>query len=299
MKLYFWNAMNNFGDGLSPLLIEKLSGIRMDHAYPDKADFVAVGSLFCDGSWTRYSLKRGDTIRDFVRYLIRRRHTRLSPAKIWGAGIMLHPRKRKPYLPLRSLEIYALRGKLTQKILSEIGACKADQKIAYGDPGLLYPILLDKLPEKVYDVAVIPHYKDAESGRELHRQLVARGVNAVFVDVTNQDPLMPVRQIAASRTVLSSSMHGLIVADGFHIPNIRLALSTYDLSQEEADLKFRDYYSAYDLGLPQQWTSQDVLDAGPDLIEKIRAAYTIPAERVEQVKSDLLVAFPFPKVADD
>ena len=106
-----------------------------------------------------------------------------------------------------------------------------------------------------------------------------------FINVKD-DPLQVVKEIAKCRYVLSSSLHGLIVADSFHIPNMYLVFGDRLLGD---GYKFDDYYSAY--GITQK--PRDLrTEAMPELSE-IEKEYQILPELVEEKKRQMRGAFPY------
>ena len=56
-----------------------------------------------------------------------------------------------------------------------------------------------------------------------------------------------ITEIAQSEMILSSSLHGLIIADAFRIPNKRIYFTEAPLG---SGIKFDDYYSAYGVMAP-------------------------------------------------
>lgn len=108
-----------------------------------------------------------------------------------------------------------------------------------GDGGLLYPLLLKKEPAKKYPVGIIPHYRDQTLPAV--KELAARFKNAVIIDVLDE-PLKVLEQIASCEKILSSSLHGLIVADALEIPNRHVHFSG---NVRGNGFKFRDYYSVF------------------------------------------------------
>ena len=104
----------------------------------------------------------------------------------------------------------------------------------------------------------------------------------------NPDPIATLREIAKCETIVSSSLHGCIVSDGMGIPNHQISFSMLGLSKGDYLLKYRDYYSALDMELPEVWSASDV--AIVDIANKIRTAYQISAAKVVEVKSGLIKA---------
>jgi pyruvyltransferase len=97
----------------------------------------------------------------------------------------------------------AVRGKLTNDTL------KTDA--VTGDLGLLASRIWPKAPAK-YNIGVVRHFVDTD--------------DYPFADIVinaNEDPETVIEKISSCRVILSSSLHGLIVADSYGIPNMRIA----------------------------------------------------------------------------
>lgn len=59
---------------------------------------------------------------------------------------------------------------------------------------------------------------------------------------TEQEPEEFLKKVQECEFILTSSLHGLIIADSFGIPNIRLKITDKIIG---GDYKFNDYYTAY------------------------------------------------------
>lgn len=216
-------GQRNFGDYLSPLLVEMLSGKAVRYAPVHKADMMAIGSI----------MARERKAKRF--FLPRKLH-------IWGPGTDApgHVFSGRHYY-------HAVRGK---KTLEQIDSPKTQP--ALGDPGLLAAHWWEgrPKPQKRYRLGVIPHYADKQ--HPLLAQLAKEpGVHLidVFWDVEKV-----LRSIQECEFVISSSMHGLIVSDAFGVPNRRLRLSKGIIS----DFKFVDYYSAFGLDEPMLLEAEEM-----------------------------------------
>ena len=280
IKLYYID-FKNFGDALSPKLVEHLSGQSVIHAGPNDGDMMGVGSIFFSGEMffgEKGSLLSRNRLKA-VYHSVRNHSVR--PIKVWGSGFWKEPIRVENAAGYRALDIKAVRGKLTLAALRNFG-CKVSDNIVLGDPGLLY---IDLVPgirnvRKEYDVAVVPHYVDKEAGEHVYRRLLARGVKARLVDVFQGDPLQVLKDIASAESVISSSMHGLIVADSLGIPNRYLRLS------DKIDaFKFKDYYSAFGLDMPTPLCVDD------DIMNNLPRNQYVALEAIEQCRNDLLSAF--------
>lgn len=129
-------------------------------------------------------------------------------------------------------KILALRGPLSAK--------NVPGSFALGDPGLLADELV-QIETKIYDLCIIPHWSD---GTLIHDTRFIQ-YDHVLID-PSWHPLDIIRIIAESRKVVSSSLHGLILADALAIP--RRFEASADWSQEGGYFKVRDHNAA--VGLP-------------------------------------------------
>ena len=159
-------------------------------------------------------------------------------------------------------------------------------RVVIGDPGLLAPMLINSAAiQKKYTLGIIPHYID-------HNHILLDKINienSTIIDVL-QDPIDTITQIAQCENIISSAMHGLIVADSLNIPNARMILSGELLG---GDYKFNDYYSAYNLTdhLIFDMRKLDKFDEFD--LSQIRDNYKITPEMVSTIQNALLDVFPY------
>ncbi|MBQ5795317.1 MAG: glycosyltransferase, partial [Kiritimatiellae bacterium] len=196
---------------------------------------------------------------------------------------------------------HAVRGVHTLHHLRELGLVEPEESVTLGDPGLLYADIVPGVKEtrKEFDVAVVPHHVDAEEFKAVVDWLSSAGLSVKFVDVSDSNPMQVVRDIAASRKVLSSSLHGIIVADSLGIPNLRVVADGFEEDEKrmlnESHLKFSDYYSAFGLERPKHIYLSELKNAPRRTVDRI--VDFVPRDKVEKCKRELLDAFPFPKRA--
>lgn len=270
LKLFYWQRTLNFGDLLSPVIFERIFATPVAYAPPHKADVAAVGSLL---SWFVLS---GRPLLPQVKRLALL--TNRSPITIWGTG-MLHD-KIIP-IPLRKLDIHALRGKNTKAIFAK------GKDIALGDPGLLSDRLIEKNTGKKFKVGIVPHHSEKNSKWVPWLKENVKG--STIIDVVNE--AMPVvQQISECEMILSSSLHGLIVADSLGIPNHWIMLSDTERANER--WKYHDYYSIFEnLSIPEPLVvSENNLDEfrKPEL-----SLENYERLGLQQIKENLAKSFPF------
>lgn len=115
-----WSRQSNFGDTLTPIILEYATGLRVRYSTtPGK--FLAIGSII-------HYAERGDIL--------------------WGPGLLKDIR-----LALPAVEVLALRGPLTAR------NCGVNIDV-FGDPAILLPLIYRPSVEKKHKVGIIPHYID-------------------------------------------------------------------------------------------------------------------------------------------
>lgn len=239
MRLH-WYQSKNFGDALSPRIVEKLSGEKAIWSSMPCAEIVAIGSVLFGGTslfWNRAKLLSPKGLAKLGQKVLDCLQPRLT---IWGSGFLFDEGVTSA-IKVRNFDVRAVRGKNSLEILKRLGF--ADDGIALGDPGLLFPMLLDQKPETKYDVGIVPHFSDKEAGARKAVELAAKGMKVKLVDVLQDDPLETVREIGECAKILSSSLHGLVTADAFGIPREHVWWGTLGQTTEQAKFKFEDYES--------------------------------------------------------
>ena len=118
---------------------------------------------------------------------------------IAGSG-KLHERTKVDF---PNAKILGLRGPLTAKGLKG--------NIVLGDPGLLADELVG-YQDKKWELGIVPHWSD----KVLEHNPIFLKYNPKIIRVTD-DPLSVIRQIGSCKKIVSSSLHGIILADAFGI----------------------------------------------------------------------------------
>jgi len=117
--------------------------------------------------------------------------------------------------------------------------------IVIGDPGLLSDELVSV--KKEYDLGIVPHWSD----HHLETQFTKYNPRIIRPE---GDPLEVIAEIGRCQKIVSSSLHGIIVADSFAIPR-RIEYST-TLDKEGGLFKFRDYSASLGMELVLGKTQQ-------------------------------------------
>ncbi len=203
------SRQRNFGDIITKILLEKLT----QHTFVMKSlndlnecDVIGIGSIL-------------------------NRCTSNFSGSVWTTGLMYE--NHLSYLPLAN--IIAVRGQLT------LDRIKMPNKksIILGDGGLLVDSLIENRKfNKIYTLGLIPHYIDQKVPfiTELKKEK-----NVKFIDIRG-DYMTILEQASQCNFILSSSLHGLILADSLNIPNKWIELSD---KVHGKGFKYRDYYSVF------------------------------------------------------
>lgn len=122
---------------------------------------------------------------------------------IFGSGLMTSKRRRFP-----NAKFLSIRGPWSRDLV-------AAGDTILGDPALLADVLVDKV-EPEFPLGFIPHFADKSKPEvieyaERHKDIV------LTIDV-QKDVLEILRDVVRCENIVSSSLHGLVVADAFEIP---------------------------------------------------------------------------------
>lgn len=217
ISLFYWHnakeKLGNAGDLLSEYVVQKLSTKQVrDCSRKNPFKFVAIGSLICDGN-----VKFGGVF--------------------WGTG--MHDTSVRKFLA--PCIFTAVRGPLTRQSLLDAGYQCPE---IYGDPALLMPMLYEKTPTKKYRLGIICHY--------LHRDKVKVADDVLFIDIMRKkgkglEELID--EICQCEAILSSSLHGIILANAYGIPARYFVFEGVPLYGAPSK-KFNDYFLS--VGMPCQ-----------------------------------------------
>lgn len=224
--LYWWRPKRNWinlGDEISPLIFSHVTGQEVFHSSPDTCDGIAIGSIF--------NPRKAAT---------RKRQT---PLFVWGSGT-LEP-KSCDYNSL-SVVMAALRGPLTA---GQIAGCP---DVPFGDPGLfvreIWP-LGERASEKI---GIIPHH--SLLGREEIGKMADALGDTIIINFTDKNIEKTLQLFAKCKLIVSSSLHGLIIADSYGIPSL-----FWNELGVENEWKFRDYFKGVERPGYNAMTANDII----------------------------------------
>lgn len=202
---YWWSTpcedMMNFGDRLTPYLLEKLLPAGEIGFFPvthrNRARLLVIGTLLQDTYPNRAMM-------------------------LLGTGLFYEMTR-----VFKNARAYAVRGPLTRRCLG------LGEETALGDMGILARDVFGEAPRSG-KIGILVHHS------ERHLAGLQRFKNDpgyLYIDVCRDAPEV-VREIASCSAIVSSSLHGLVIADAYHIPNKWLKLSDFPA------FKYNDYFAS-------------------------------------------------------
>lgn len=257
-KVYWWsinylygNKNENFGDFLTPYIVNKLTDKQV--------------ILFSPESKFSYFFKHSLMVGSII-YLSNKRTV------VWGSGIIKENEK------IKGGRFVLVRGPRTAKRLKELGLKPPN---CLGDPALILPFLYAPEIKKKYKLGIISHFVDFDD-IEL---LINNNENINHINLLTNNVENVIDEILSCEKIISTSLHGLIVADAYQIPNIWWK---YSSKLNGDDVKFYDYFESVNR-LNVKYTNDYSLS---DIVEKgkfVLADKTIIETRQEQILS----SFPY------
>lgn len=199
----------NFGDELSPLILKFLINkyqVNIEYILnkDSKINMCFIGSLI---GWSNMNYNN---------------------LYILGGGIRTETDKIKKN---KNMKVFSIRGPLSKKYLEKFDYYVPD---IFGDPALLIsrfytPKNIKECKDKI---GIVGHLTNFHKYKNISNKFILIKPTWLWNEVIDY--------ITSCKLILSSSLHGLIVADAYNIPNIWL--NEYPLN--EGEFKFKDYFKS-------------------------------------------------------
>ena len=287
IRLYYWNEKKNFGDCLAPQLVEELSGIPIQYEKPieplNLTDSIwYLASILLKGKYHRWErlIAPYRTIILSVGSILQFSNQR---CKVWGAGYMNYYER-----PIRG-KIYALRGKETKRKLMEQGMKLGN--VPLGDPALLLPLWIKPKTQSQYDLGIVPHWRETDFFLDIIKSKDLKKIR--LIDLRTDDIQKVVDEINSCKYILSTSLHGIIVAHAYNIPALWIKHGYIDTD----GFKFKDYFSSVGIDYYDGFDSiNDIItstESYQSLFTKHRNKSNINIP-LQQIQINLLKSTPFP-----
>lgn len=219
IRLFWWNEKiiqgklhENYGDALGKYLVEKISSKKVVFAFPKKFSifdwfspiYVTVGSILANVN---------------------------HKCIVWGSGIIDQKTK------INKAVYLAVRGPQTRSYLMTFGY---EVPEVYGDPALLLPRFFNPKVEKKYKYGFVPHYNDYEIVKDWYKG----NKDVLLIDMMTNDVERKTIEFLQCEKIISSSLHGIIIAHAYGIPAVWQKISDNIFGD---DIKYRDYFESVEL----------------------------------------------------
>ena len=244
VNLIWWSTKKNLGDYLSKLIFDwMLDKNNLDNIKHNSAPqmLMGVGSVILLG---------------------------VTDATVWGSGILSVEQIPNIFkkAKFRKLDVRAVRGPFTRHTLISAGY---DCPEIYGDPAILMPYIYN--PEdsnKKYEVSIIEHFSKSNQ---------IKNENFHYINIETYDYKYFIDEICSSQKVISSSLHGIILAETYGVPAVFLSDG-----MEDQLFKFWDWYlSTGRTNIKVAKTLEEALQMEP-----------MPLPQLDQMRNNLIKSFP-------
>ena len=243
VHIFYWRGAknSNFGDQLNIDIMEYF-GYKPIHSTPGNAELFALGSIlhFYNNDYNGI---------------------------IVGSGYIMPPNN----VPnLKSAKILALRGPITNSFLGNL-------KITLCDPGLLAKKIFGEKKSKIYQAGIVPHFDDANDINLNY--FLERYKNVICIDALKK-PKDVIELISQCDLILSSSLHGLVIADSYNIPAVWVNFAD---RQTGGEFKYFDYHKS--LGIHRERVDI-VEDSTLDFLKKyaVKVSSSITDDKASEIE---------------
>ncbi len=246
LKLYYWRLSSteeNLGDYLSKIVVTHFSPkSQIKNNKKSKArTLYAIGSIL---------------------------GFRCQNAVVWGSGILDAVPPYIQRLILSKLDIRAVRGPKTRAVLLKLG--KKCPEI-YGDPAVLLPRIYSPVyTEKKHKVSLVFNYSNKDFS-------LPENTDINIIDITTTNYREFISEIVQSSLVISSSLHGIILAEAYGVPAILL------LKHGQSTFKFEDWYNS---------TGRNAVIIAHSISEALKTT-PMQVPDLTQMQNNLISSFPY------
>lgn len=256
----------NIGDTLGPVVVDwilKQRGIDREKPVSKTRHLATIGSIIGRGK---------------------------CDMTVWGSGVLKNDGslkhsaelrlKRHRILYHRKMDFRAVRGPFTREIVLSAGyQCPQ----VYGDPAVLMPLIYQPGPRQRKGICLIPHHRTTisqEAGGRFTLKMspeMAKSHAVFLLDPKTNDYRSFINTMSTAELVISSSLHGIILAESYGIPTVFL-----NWGMDDQPTKFRDWYRS---------TGRDT--QGVKTLEQALETEPAPLPELDSMRKALLESFPY------
>jgi hypothetical protein len=216
IRLFWWNEIKlqgkskeNYGDLLGKYLVEKISQKKVVWSKPKK---FSLNNIF-----TPIYVTIGSILAHVTNNCI-----------VWGSGIISKEDA------VKNANFISVRGPQTRSYLLNLGYKVPE---IYGDPALILPKYYNPKIEKTHAIGIVPHYRDFKKVYDFYKD----EDSVLLIDLMTNDVEKTTNEFLKCEKIVSSSLHGVIVAHAYGIPAIWQKFSG-DVFGD--DIKYQDYFES-------------------------------------------------------
>ncbi|WP_434593478.1 polysaccharide pyruvyl transferase family protein [Brevibacterium sp. 1718] len=255
--MYWWDSVSNFGDMLGPWLINRRYSIKPVNRWRS----TSIGPALASAGSIIPLIDQSDTY-------------------IWGSGMLteLNDSHISRLGRLRNISVLASRGQMSAEQMAS--KLKWNVPEVFGDPALLTsryftPELLRKQDSGDQKIALVCHWE---------HQKYFTGTMKEFVFVNVKDGLENViESIANSQICISTSLHGIIIAQSYGVPWVWLQIDEHRL--HSTDFKFRDFMTTVDESMVSRATLS-VEELNSATLKAIASSCSLPSTTTDLDRLD-------------
>ncbi len=277
LNLFWWNLKPNVGDFASFYITSHLCKNKIVHKQPDLKFKTLVKRtflwLFHKGEKPKFNEylfpweKVVYGIGSIIDYADRR-------TVVWGSGFREFESKTK------CKDFRLVRGILSR---NKIG----NPLLKIGDPALLLPLFYrPKNSQNKKSTVIVPHFTEYEYFKRTY------GNKFDILKIETNDIEDFIDQIASAKFILSTSLHGIIIAHAYGIPALWIKKGYI----QSSEFKFLDYFSSVDIeAYPPIQNIEDLLN-NPNsisrLFEDMKKSARIQCS-LKKLQKDIIESFPY------
>ena len=238
IKLHYCSGIKNFGDELSPYIIKKITGKRVE--FVDRT--FEGGGVYAIGSLIDYeSIRKNGII--LGSGMLSRDSLNMLPHPFPVNRFVRTLKRRIGSIKDIKVDIRSVRGPLTRGALMKAGV---DCPQIYGDPAILLPEIYKPNTNdngKLYQCGLIFHHTQIEEVRRITSVCEKNGIKIININREGDNQIEEfIDEVCSCEKIYSSSLHGLIVAQAYGIPAQWVKIKNNKIHRD-ADFKFIDYFS--------------------------------------------------------
>lgn len=279
MYLYWWKDKPNVGDAASEYLVKKLSKECIEWRQPQITFIGELKKIIINALNKKLYIP---TIKGYVypwQKCIFAIGSILDSANsktiCWGSGF------REFNSKFKGGKVLAVRGKLSLNLL------KDKNNIPLGDPALLLPLVYvpENIQKKDY-VKIIPHFTEYDIMQKLYSNKYK------IIDIRSKDIESFINEVVSSKYILSTSLHGVIIAHAYNIPALWIKRGYINSSE----FKFYDYFSSVGINPYKGFENIDEILSSKENIDNLfknNIDKSIINTKIDTIQKQLLQVAPF------